>query len=175
MHTQVKAGQQYRGRYLSALQLTSTCTVFCLVLLDTWELLSELLWTKGKKTPFLVQTQFGVPNKKRTYGDGGNHRCSLKIFYNPAWDFCPKHTIKLDKHRSTQLNLCSPHATFPYLKKGIMRQQIVVGYMIWCCISCQPVTYLALTCKKHFHWGLNVNSVKWSERKRMKQFATWIY
>lgn len=38
---------QYQGRYLSALQLTSTCTVFsCLVLLDALELCSKLFWTK---------------------------------------------------------------------------------------------------------------------------------
>lgn len=124
-------------------------------------------WTtvkKKKKKPFLVQTQFGLPSKKRTYGDGGNHRYSLKIFYNTAWDFCPKYTIKSDKHRGTQLNLCSSHPTFPYLKKGMMRQQILGGYMIQCYISCQPVMYLALTCKTHFHWGLNANSVKWRDR-----------
>lgn len=56
---------QYQAGYLSALQLTSTCTVFsCLALLDTWELHSKLFWTK-QLLAFDVHAVWSV--KKRTW------------------------------------------------------------------------------------------------------------
>lgn len=47
IHTQFKISYQYQARHLSTSQLTSTRIMFsCLVLLDTLELHSKLLWTK---------------------------------------------------------------------------------------------------------------------------------
>lgn len=72
---------QYQAGYLSALQLTSTCTVVSfLALLDTWELHSKLFWSK-QLLVFDVHTVWSV-KIKRTCGEMGNHKYySLKTFH----------------------------------------------------------------------------------------------
>lgn len=80
LHVQFSISLQYQGGYLSALQLTSTCTVLsCLLFLDTLELGSKLFWTK-QLLFFDVDTVWSV-KIKRTCGDVGNHKYCLKAFH----------------------------------------------------------------------------------------------